>query len=459
MILVGKGSFAKKHKLDPTQIIALGFAGVILTGAFLLTLPISAKSGGWTSFINALFTATSATCVTGLVAVDTYQYYTDFGQAIIALLIQIGGLGVMTFATLLSMLFRRNISMKERLLQTQSISAYDMRGIVRVTKHILIGTLIFEGIGATLLSIRFAQDFGVVEGIKKGIFHAISAFCNAGFDILGDKAPFVNLTGYVNDITVNVVIMSLIVIGGLGFVVWEEILYYRKTKKFSLYTKMVLGITAALIFGGALLIFLFENSNPETLGPLSPLGKTLASFFQSITPRTAGFNTISQSGMTSQSKVLTTFLMFVGGSSGSTAGGIKTFTFGLIVAAVLSAIRGRKEVTIGKKRISNENVYRAFTLAFVGLTMVTVASFVMSSFDGTFSVFSAFYEAMSAFGTVGLSLGITPTLSVLSKLILITLMYFGRVGIITIAYALIIKTQNNNLANIRYPEETRINIG
>lgn len=440
----------KGIKFNPTQAIVFGFLAVILTGALLLSLPVSSRTHQWTPFIDALFTASSATCVTGLVVYDTYQYFSGFGQTVILLLIQIGGLGFMTMATLISLLLRRPISMRERVLQVQSLNLNDMTGIIRMTKHILAGTFIFEGTGALILTLRFFPDFGFPKCFEKGIFHAVSAFCNAGFDILGEKEKFVSLTGYVSDVTVNIVIASLIVIGGLGFLVWEEIYTFRDIKKLSVYSKLVLTVTAILIAGGAVLLFIFEYGNPQTLGALSTKGKILAAFFQSVTPRTAGFNSINIAEMTDPSKALTIILMFIGGSSGSTAGGIKTATFALIVFAVITTARGRKEVVIKDRTVSNENTMRAITLAAIGLAMITTGAFIISA-QGNFTFEQAFFECTSAFGTVGLTLGITPFLSVISKMVLILLMYFGRVGILTITFAIFVKMQNSDL-NIKHPE-------
>lgn len=441
------------QNLSPTQFLVLSFAGIILIGAVLLSLPVASRSGQWTAFINSLFTATSATCVTGLVVFDTYQYWSGFGQAVILMLIQVGGLGLMTVATLLSFFIRRNISFKERTFISQSLSLNELSGVVRLTKHILIGTLLFEGLGAIALSIRFIPEFGVAGGIIKGIFHSVSAFCNAGFDIMGQRAAFSSLTAYVSDITVNITIMSLIVIGGLGFFVWEDLYNLVKRKrKLSVYSKLVIGITACLIIGGAVLIFIFESNNPDTFGHLSPLGKVLASFFQSVTPRTAGYNTLNLVSQTDNTKILQIFLMFIGGSSGSTAGGIKTVTFGILLLTIFQVARGRRDIVVLGRKVSNDNVLRAFTIAGIGFLLVIFGSLIISFIEPGNNIFlKSLYECVSAFGTVGLSLGLTPSLSAVSKIILIMLMYFGRVGILTITFS-IVMGHNRDKDKLSYPE-------
>lgn len=456
MLIRIKRKLRKHLKFSPTRMLLFGFLFLISMGTLILMLPVSSRSGQWTPFINSLFTATSATCVTGQIVYDTYTHFSGFGQVVIITLIQIGGLGFMTMATFISFLLKRPISMKERVLQLQALNVNEMNGIIRLTKHILIGTLLFEGAGALILTLRFIPDFGFPKAVQKGVFHAISAFCNAGFDIMGEKEQFVSLTGYVNDITVNIVITSLVIIGGLGFIVWEEIYTKRSIKKLSIYSKLVLTITSCLIIIGAVLIFIFEYSNPDTLGKLSLKGKMLASYFHSVIPRTAGFNTLEIAKFTGSSKALTVLLMFIGGSSGSTAGGIKTSTFGLLVITVIAVARGRREVVYKNRTFSTDIILRAITIVAIGVSMVTVGAFIICvQGDGTFS--QALFESTSTFGTVGLTLGITPYLSTVSKLVLIINMFFGRVGILTITYALV-KKMNNNKMKIKHPE-TKLIIG
>lgn len=440
----------KKINIDPSLVITLVFMFIILFGATLLTLPISSKEGVFTDFLSALFTATSATCVTGLVVVDTYLHWSTFGQVVIISLIQIGGLGFMTMATLFSLMVRRNISYRERMLMAQSLSLFNMKGVVRITKHILLGTLAFEGTGAIILSIRFIPEFGISGGIFRGIFTSISAFCNAGFDLMGSKGAFSSLTSYAEDITINIVVALLIIIGGLGFIVWEEIYTVHNFSKFSIYTKIVLITTGILILSGAILIFAAEFSNPATLEPLSMKGKILASFFQSVTPRTAGFNTIGLGSLRDITTVIITILMFIGAASGSTGGGIKVATASILIYTFISVLRGRKDVVIMKRHISQETVLRAFALTFMGFIMVLICS-VIISFTNDFDFLSIMFECVSAFATVGLTVGITSLMSDLGLVLLIILMFFGRVGILTITYALFTRLKTSE-DKIEYPE-------
>jgi len=435
-----------------TQMIVFIFMFLVLAGGVLLTLPIASRSGESIGFLNALFTATSATCVTGLVVVDTYQHWTLFGQLIIITLIQVGGLGFMTMATLFSLLLRRAISLNERLLIRESLNYENMQGIVRLTKHILVGTFFIELLGAILLSFRFIPEFGVKSGIMKSIFHSVSAFCNAGFDIMGNKGAFSGLTTYVEDPLVNIVIMSLIVIGGIGFAVWEDIWTTHKIKKLSLHSKIVLSITSALILSGALFFFVMEYNNPQTMQPLSFGGKVLASFFQSITPRTAGYNTINLAGLTDSSKFITMILMFIGGSPGSTAGGIKVVTFCVLVFAAFSVVKGTSQVVIFHKRISVNAVLRSMTITMIGIFVVAFGTLILSTSESA-TFMEVLFETVSAFGTVGLTLGITPMLSAVSKVCLIFIMFFGRVGVLAVALIFVKGMNTGSPDKIKYPEE------
>lgn len=428
----------------------MGFLLTIFIGALLLDLPIASKDSHSIGFINALFTATSANCVTGLIVADSYSQWTIFGQIVILCLIQIGGLGIMTMAAILSFFLRRQFTFKERILMVESLNQNNLSGIVRLTKHILLGTLMFEGIGAIILTIKFAKDFGFVNGLFKGIFHSISAFCNAGFDLMGQNIPFSGLTVYVSDIVVNLTIMSLIIIGGLGFSVWEDIYEKRGLFKLNLHSKMVLIITAALLIAGTILYFSLELNNPDTLGNLEIKGKVLASMFQSVSPRTAGFNTVDYGKMGTPAQLLTVILMFIGGSPGSTAGGIKTTTLGILVLAVYSVTKGSSDVTAFGRRIEIGVVLRSLAITFISLSVVIISIMVMSDAE-PFSFLQICFEVVSAFGTVGLTTGITPHLTSISKIILICLMYFGRVGMLTVTFALLSRLQGHH-GKIRYPE-------
>ncbi len=437
-------------KIKQTQAIVIVFAAIIVVGSILLNLPISSKDGHSIGFINALFTATSAVCVTGLVVVDTYTHWTVFGQIIILLLIQVGGLGFMTLATLFSLVIGRRISFKERLLIAESLNQNSPQGMVKLIKDILLGTIIFEGLGAIILSIRFMGEFGVKDGIYRGIFHSISAFCNAGFDLMGNYGKFSGLTHYVEDPVVNLTIMALIIIGGLGFAVWEDVYKTRKFSELSLHTKLVLVVTAILLIFGFVFFLAMEYSNAKTLQPLSFKGKILASMFQSVTPRTAGYNTLSLPDLTNASKLMTTVLMFIGGSPGSTAGGIKTATAGVLLFSVISVLRGCREVNIFRKRLEMDIILRSLAVFVLSITVILSTTVILSITENA-TLLEYLFESTSAFGTVGLSLGITPMLSSVGKAALIITMFLGRVGVLTMIMAVTARMQKSEV-KLKYPE-------
>ncbi|HCW79671.1 MAG TPA: Trk family potassium uptake protein [Ruminococcaceae bacterium] len=450
---------SRAFHIKPVQTVAISFAAVIFCGAILLTLPIASKSGQSLGFLTALFTSTSATCVTGLVVVDTYTSWTLFGQIVILALIQIGGLGFMIVATTFALALGQKISLKERMILAESINRDDLQGVVSLTRKILIGTFVIEGTGAALLSIRFIPKFGVAKGIYFGIFHSISAFCNAGFDIMGGySGKFSNLGAFAEDPLVSIVIMSLIVIGGLGFAVLSDIISRRGSSpaKLRLHTKLVLVTTGALLLFGFLFFFFAEYNNPKTLGSLSCGGKILAAMFMSVTPRTAGFNTINLASMRVSSIFVTIFLMFVGASPGSTAGGIKTTTFATILLTVASVFKGREDVEAFQKKLPRSLIKKAFVVAFIGLMQICIVTTVLVSADHV-DLMSALYETTSAFGTVGLTLGITSKLSAISHIALIITMYFGRVGILSIILAISNRSERGQ-AKFSFPEE-KIAIG
>ncbi|ABR47813.1 potassium uptake protein, TrkH family [Alkaliphilus metalliredigens QYMF] len=436
-------------KIDPTQVLVMGFASVIMIGALLLNLPIAAQDGRSIGFLNALFTSTSAVCVTGLVVVDTGTYWTIFGKTIILILIQIGGLGFMTMATMFAILLGKKISLKERLIIQESLNQNTLTGLVRFTKYIILGTFAIEAIGAFFLAFRFVPELGWAKGIAYSIFHSISAFCNAGFDIIGNG---VGLTPYVNDPIVNVTLWAMVILGGIGFSVMVDVVNQRKFKKFTLHTKMVLIITGALLGLGFVGFLILEWNNPETLGSLNFGGKLMAAFFQSMTTRTAGFNTIASDQMTNASKFLSILWMYIGGSPASTAGGIKTATLGVLVFTVISVVKGREETELYGRRIPRTIVNRALTVASIGLVLIVFVTMILSITETGFSFMDILFETTSAFGTVGLSLGVTPELSVIGRIVIIFMMFAGRVGPLTIAYALATQ-QRKNKGMIRYPEE------
>lgn len=435
------------YKLTAPQIIVLGFGLTILIGALLLNLPIASSKAEDVGFLNALFTSTSAVCVTGLVVVDTGTYWTTFGKTVIIFLIQIGGLGFMSVATLGAFLIGKKISLRERLIMQASLNQSNLSGVVKLTRQILYMTFFVEFIGAVLLSFVFIPEHGALKGIAYSIFHSISAFCNAGFDLIGGGR---SLTPYVDNPIVNITIMSLIILGGLGFTVIFDIITKRNIKRISLHSKIVLTVTAVLIVISAILFFLMENNNPGTMQELSFTGKLWASLFQAVTPRTAGFNTIDLAGMKNSSKLLTMVLMFIGGSPASAAGGIKTTTIAVLVLAVRTLIIGRQEVEVFGRRISYKAVNKALAVVFLGLSVVITGTMLLSFTDAGEEFLYILFEVISAFGTVGLSLGVTPLLSDMGKLLIIIIMFAGRVGALTILLALATKEQKTLY---QYPEE------
>ncbi|MEG0309040.1 MAG: TrkH family potassium uptake protein [Clostridium sp.] len=438
-------------KFTPVQVIAIGFATIIFTGAVLLSLPSATIDGIKTPFIDCIFTSTSAVCVTGLVTVDTGTYWNYFGKTVILVLIQIGGLGFMSFATLISIMIGKKITLKERLIIRESLNSTSLQGIVKLARYIIMLTFSIEMIGALLLSIQFIPEFGLKKGIYYSIFHAISAFCNAGFDLMGG---YNSLMDYSNNGLVIITISSLIVVGGLGFYVWDEVYNYRKTKRLTLQTKLVITMSVVLIVIGFIMFFIFEYSNPNTMKDMSMKNKLLASLFASISPRTAGFNSINLGTMTIASTFLTIMLMFIGGSPGSTAGGIKTSTAGVLFMTVISVIRGREDTEIFKRKINKETVYKAFAVVVIALGLVLSVTILLSITESASGSPFEYYlfEATSAFGTVGLTLGLTQQLTTIGKIIIAITMYAGRVGPLTLLLAIAMrKSKKGN--SIKYPED------
>ncbi|MGO0059999.1 TrkH family potassium uptake protein [Brevibacillus fluminis] len=438
--------------LDPPKTLVLGFALIILSGASLLHLPIATNDGQGLVWIDALFTATSATCVTGLVVVDTGTTFSTFGQLVVISLIQIGGLGFMTFATFFALILRKRISLRERLLLQESLNHISIEGIVRLAKMILIFTALIECAGGILLSIRFAFDMPLGKAVYYGFFHAISNFNNAGFDLMGD---FRSMTDYVADPVVNLVICSLIVMGGIGFIVMSEVYEYRHTKRLSLHTKVVLATTAALIAAGTILIFIFEYHNPKTLQPLSFMGKFFGSLYQSVTARTAGSNTISIGDMEHSSLFIIILLMFIGASPGSTGGGIKTTTFATLVGAVIAQAKGKEDVIFFRQRIVPQMIYKSLAVTMIALSLLIAVTMILTITEQGADFLMILFEATSAFATTGLSMGLTPHLSSAGKAVLVLTMFAGRVGPLTIAYALTLRKKKEYY---RYPKG-KITIG
>lgn len=422
----------RPKNLSPMKTIAVVFAGMILLGALLLTLPAASRSGISCGFRPALFTATSATCVTGLVLYDTYTQWSGFGQFVIISLIQIGGLGFMSAATLFVFFLRKRIGLKQRLVMAQALSVSDMDGIVHLQKNVLKGSFAIEGIGAAILFVRFLPEYGFVNALKWGIFHSVSAFCNAGFDIFGCITPGASLMEFQSDPVVLLTLSALVVIGGLGFLVWQDLAEHRSFGKCSVYTRLVLVTTLGLLLIGWAVICLLEWNNPGTLGPMSAGDKLLNGLFQSVTLRTAGFVAIDQVLMTDSGKAASMILMLVGGSSGSTAGGLKTVTFVVLMLFLAARARGRSTVCVYKRTIPQSQVLDAMTLASLMMGLAYVGAIFISA-TSPVSFIDALYESVSALATVGLTAGATTNLSIPAQFLIILYMYFGRVGMLTIS--------------------------
>ena len=444
----------KKRHLSQTQFIAYGFFAIILIGALLLMLPIANRGGKNLGFINCLLTATSATCVTGLVAADTWSQWTLFGQLVILAMIQIGGLGFITIGVFVSIILRRRVSLKARGLMQESMNTLQIGGIVRLAKKIVQGTILFEGAGAVLLSIRFVPEFGFFRGVYYGIFHSISAFCNGGFDLMGIREPYSSLTYYAGDWLVNFTIISLIVIGGIGFIVWDDLskkgLHFRK---YLLHTKIVLVTTAILLAGGSLFFFALERNN--LMVGMRPGEMFWTSLFQSATARTAGFNTTDTAALTDGSKLLTIILMFIGGSPGSTAGGIKTTTLAVLLLSARASIRQTVGVEIYNRRLDDEAVRQAGLILIINLALAMAAAMWMVLAQPELAMSDVLFETFSAIGTAGMSTGTTRELLLASRVPLIILMFCGRVGSLSSALAF---TQSKKKPPVMQPVE-KITVG
>jgi len=421
----------RKHplKLSSTQIIAVVFALIILLGSCLLMLPAASKSGQSCSFADALFTATSATCVTGLVPFDTGSSWTTFGHIVIITMIEVGGLGFMSMASMVVLLLRRKVGLKQRMIMAQALSLNEMDSVVRLQKWVIFGSLSIQLAAALVLFVRFIPLFGAGKAAWYGVFHSVSAFCNAGFDIFGYGD---SLMRFNTDPVVCITLMVLVAVGGLGFFVWEEVVRVHSWRKFSVYTKLVLLVSAVLTVGGALGFCLLEWNNPQTMGAMTAGEKILNGFFQSVTVRTAGFDAIGQGVLTDGSKGLSMLLMLIGGSSGSTAGGVKTVTMVVLVLFLWARARGRSTVCVFKRTIPADKALDAMTI--VGLvTGLAVLGAVFISATSPVSFTDGLYEAVSALATVGLTTGATTLLSLPAQLLITVYMYFGRVGILTIS--------------------------
>ena len=437
--------------MSATKLIAVIFAVIILCGTGLLMLPQASRDGRSCSFLNALFTATSATCVTGLTPFDTYTQWSTFGQWVLLGLIEIGGLGFMSAATLVIFILRKKIGLKQRLVMAQALSLNELDGVVKLQRTVLVGSLAMEAFGALVLTLRFWPEYGFRHALRWGVFHSVSAFCNAGFDIFGELAPGSSLQLFREDPVVLLTLAALIVVGGLGFLVWEELAEKRTFQKLSVYSKLVLSATGILLLCGWVLTCLLEWNNPETLGGLGIGGKLLGGFFQSVTLRTAGFDAINQSALTEGSKAVSMVFMLIGGSSGSTAGGLKTVTFLVLLLFIASRARGRSVVTVYRRTIPDNQVMNAMTIAII---MIVLAMFggIFISATAPVSFTDALFESVSALGTVGLTAGATGLLSAPAKILIIVFMYFGRVGVLTISLGFLMG--NQAVERFRYAETT-----
>ena len=444
-----KHDIKKRHKnLTEFRYIAVGFFLTILSGAIMLSLPFSSRDGQWTNFLDSLFTATSATCVTGLVVFDTFRHWSIIGQLVILVLIQIGGMGFISIGVAFSMLLHKKIGLRQRDLMQESVNALEIGGIVRLFSVIIRGTFLIEGIGAVLLAIRFIPDFGILRGIYFSVFHSISAFCNAGFDLMGINEEYSSFTKYAADPLVNITIMLLIIIGGIGFPIWNEVRIKKfKLSRYSLHAKIVISTTLILVFGGGLFMYIFEKSN--TIAGMDTPGAIFASLFGSVTARTAGFNTVDTAALTQESKLLTIVLMFIGGSPGSTAGGIKTTTMAVMIIYIVSYLRGCNGCNVFGRKISSEVIKKAGMVLIINLVLGLTAVIAILA-TSNMEMDDVLFEVYSAISTVGMTTGITRDLNTVGRIIIIIMMYCGRIGSMTFVLSFVHRPDK---ANIELPEE------
>lgn len=444
--------FLKRH-ISQTQFIAYGFFLIIMAGTLLLMTPFASRDGQSEPFLNCLFTATSASCVTGLVVADTWTQWSLFGQIVLLIMIQLGGLGFISIGIFLSIVLRRKIGLKERGLMQESVNTLQIGGMVKLARKIILGTAIFEGAGAVLLSIRFIPEYGLLRGMWYGIFHSVSAFCNAGFDLLGHTLPYNSLCAYTGDWLVIGTISILIVVGGIGFIVWDDLSRKKwNFRKYMLHTKIVLVSTAVLLLAGTVLFYLLERDN--LLVGMSASEQFLACFFSAVTPRTAGFNNVDTAALTDGSKFLSAILMFIGGSPGSTAGGIKTTTLAVLLLCVLSNIRQTHGVEIFGRRLEESAIRQSASILTINLCLMLTAS-VLIMVAQNLPMSDVFFETCSAIGTSGMSTGITRSLSTFSRVMIILLMYCGRIGSLSFALAF---TRSDRKPHVQNPTE-RITVG
>ncbi|MCI9386823.1 MAG: TrkH family potassium uptake protein [Lachnospiraceae bacterium] len=436
------------EKKSTTRLIASGFALIILMGALLLTLPVSNRSGQG-NFLNSLFTATSATCVTGLVVADTYQNWTTFGQVVILCLIQVGGLGFLTLGAFISVLLKKRIGLHQREQLHESVNTLEIAGVVRLVKKIVVGTLVIEFSGAVLLAFRFIPRFGMARGIYFSVFHAISAFCNGGFDLMGVNEEYSSLVAFEGDVVVNLVIVTLILVGGIGFIVWDDVIRNKwHFRKYLLHSKIVLATTLILTIVGTIL-FLFTENQASFAG-MSPLEKLLGALFSSVTPRTAGFNTVDTAALSNAGKIITIVMMFIGGSPGSTAGGVKTTSIVVLLFYAGAMVLNREDINLFGRRLTEDVVKKANAVVIINFSLAIIAAVIIMILQPLLNFEDVIFEVLSAIGTVGMTTGVTRSMCAVSRIVLIVLMYCGRLG--SLSFALIF-AQKKTSASVRQPQE------
>ena len=435
-------------KKSTTRLIASGFALIILVGALLLTLPVSNRSGHG-NLLNSLFTATSATCVTGLVVADTYQNWTTFGQLVILCLIQVGGLGFMTIGAFISVLLKKRIGLQEREQLHESVNTLEIAGVVRLVKKIVQGTMLIEFLGAVVLSIRFIPRFGLARGIYFSVFHAVSAFCNGGFDLMGINEAYSSLVAFEGDVVVNLVIVTLILVGGIGFIVWDDVVRNKwHFRKYLLHSKIVIITTLILTAGGTILFLITENQ--ASFADMSLPEKVLGALFSSVTPRTAGFNTVDTGALSNAGKLITMVMMFIGGSPGSTAGGVKTTSVVVLLFYAGAMILNREDINLFGRRLTEEVVKKANAVVIINLSLALIAAVIIMTLQPLLNFEDVAFEVLSAIGTAGMTTGVTRSLNAMSRIVLIILMYCGRLG--SLSFALIF-AQKKSSSSVRQPQE------
>lgn len=443
-----KNNKKTKYRKSTTRQIAFGFAMIILVGAILLTLPVSVQSGKG-NFLNSLFTATSATCVTGLIVADTYQNWTLFGQLVILCMIQVGGLGFMTIGAYISVLLKKRIGLQEREQLQESVNTLEIAGVVRLVKKIVQGALGIELLGAVLLAFRFIPKFGIANGIYFSIFHAISAFCNGGFDLMGINEAYSSLVAFEGDAIVNLVIVVLILVGGIGFIVWDDIIRNKwHFRRYLLHSKIVITTTLILTIVGTILFLITENH--AAFAGMNPVEKLLGALFSAVTPRTAGFNTVDTAALSNSGKVLTMVMMFIGGSPGSTAGGIKTTSMVVLLFYAIAMVLSREDINLFGRRLTDEVVKKANAVVIINFSLALIAAVIIMIIQPLLNFEEVIFEVLSAIGTVGMTTGITRELNTISRLIIMVLMYCGRLG--SLSFALVF-AQKKTVTSVRQPQE------